>query len=372
MKKHFLIITIVSLLFISACDEQKETQEIIPLVISQRVADTSGLTERAFPGRASAEQEVNLSFRVTGPLISLPASVGDEVKEGDLVASIDPQDFESSLRSVQGQVERERARMKRSKADLVRMESIYKKDPGATSEASIDRTRQIFESARASVNSIQAGVKAARDKLNYTTLEAPFDGVIVETYVENFETVVAKQPILRLLNPSNIELIINVPENLIGYVPYVENIVVEFDALPGISVSAKIKEVSKEASQATRTYPVTLVMEQPADAEILSGMAGHAFITSKLPETAKETGIEVPATAVFTQEDPSKSYMWVIDDATKTISRREVQPGRLSKYGVLIKSGINPGEWIVVKGVHSLYEGQKVKIIDIMKEIKAS
>jgi RND family efflux transporter MFP subunit len=173
-----------------------------------------------------------------------------------------------------------------------------------------------------------------------------------------------------LLNPSNIEFIISVPENLIGYVPYVENIVVKFDALPGISVSAKIKEVSKEASQATRTYPVTLVMKQPADAEILSGMAGQAFITSTLPETAKETGIEVPATAIFTQEDLSKSYMWIIDDATKTISRREVQPGRLSKYGVLIRSGIHPGEWIVIKGVHSLNEGQKVQIVDAMKEGK--
>ena len=76
-----------------------------------------------------------------------------------------------------------------------------------------------------------ASLTTARDQLSYTELKAPFDGVVVETYVENFETVVAKQPIARLLNPSSIEFVINVPENLIGLAPNVETIEVEEDGL---------------------------------------------------------------------------------------------------------------------------------------------
>jgi membrane fusion protein, multidrug efflux system len=366
-----LIFSLVSLLLITACDEQPETEPVAPMVFTQRIADTHGLTERVFPGRASAGQEVNLSFRVSGPLITLPVKVGDHVKKGDTIARIDPRDYESALRTTQGQLERERARMKRTKADLDRLESIFRTDPGAISEAAVDESRQLYESARASVNSIGATVSAAQDQLNYTTLEAPFDGVIVETYVENFETMFVKQPVLRLLNPSNIKFIINVPENLIGYVSLVEDIQVKFDALPDIFVSASIKEVGKEASQATRTYPVTLVMEQPEGAEILSGMAGQAYSKAKLPDTAKETGIEVPATALFTKDDSSKSFLWVIDESSNTISRREVKTGRLSKFGVLIKSGINADELIVTKGVHSLHEGQKIQIIDDSKEGKS-
>ena len=212
----------------------------------------------------------------------------------------------------------------------------------------------------------------ARDQLGYTELKAPFDGIVVETYVENFETVVAKQPVLRVLDPSSIEFVVSVPENLITLAPYVTGSTVTFDALPGIEISAKIKEIGKEASQATRTYPVTLVMEQPEGAEILPGMAGQASITSRPPEDSTLVGIQVPATAVFTGEDRSRNFVWIVDESSRTLSRREVELGQLARYGVLIKSGLEPGEWIVIKGVHSVREGQKVRILDVARQDHAS
>jgi len=70
------------LILLVSCTEEPEMKPITPRVMSMRVADTSGLTERAFPGRARAEQEVNQSFRVSGQLIALPVNIGDEVKKG--------------------------------------------------------------------------------------------------------------------------------------------------------------------------------------------------------------------------------------------------------------------------------------------------
>ena len=192
----------------------------------------------------------------------------------------------------------------------------------------------------------------------------PFDGIVTQTYVENFETVVAKQPILRVLDSSRIEFTIFVPENQITYAPFVQSITVRFDALPDVEVEAEIKEIGKEASQATRTYPVTLVMDQPPNAEILPGMAGQASITAELPEGASQAGIDIPATAVFSAEDIEKSYVWVVDEATKTLGRREVEIGQLTAYGILVRSGLAAGDLIVTKGVNSLTEGQEVRIID--------
>ena len=363
---------LVPFLLLVACGPEPEKAPLIRPVIAIRVADTSGLMERAFPGRAKAGQEVNLSFRVAGPLIALPASVGDEFKAGDLVARIDPTDFESAVRTVQGQLEREQARARRTQADFDRLENIYKEDPGATSKAAIDRARQLRDSAKAGAGSLRASVKAARDQLSYTKLKAPFDGVIVETYVENFETIIAKQPILRLLNPEIIEFVISVPENLIGLAPYVESIVVKFDALPGIDVPADVKEIGKEASQATRTYPATLVMKQPPGAEILPGMAGKAYIVARPPTDHEEVGIEIPATAVFTGDDPEKSYVWVVDETSKTLSRREVEIDGLSRFGTRVTAGLEPGELIVIRGVHSVADGQQVKILDDARADTAS
>jgi len=71
---------------------------------------------------------------------------------------------------------------------------------------------------------------------------------------------------------------------------------------------------------------------------------------------------------VFTLDDPSKSYVWVVDEASNTLASREVQMGRLTSKGVLIRSGISAGDWVVVKGVHSVDEGQTVRIMDVSGE----
>lgn len=352
----------------SGCAPEPTAEKAPPLVPAIRIAGADAMTERAFPGRARAGQEVNLSFRVTGPLIELPVSVGDTVEAGDVVARIDPQDYMSALGTATGQLERAQAAARRAAADFQRIENVYREDPGATSQTARDLARSARDSTRATVKSLTNAVRTAQDKVNYTSLRAPFSGQVVATYVENFETVVAKQPILRLLDPASIEFVISVPESLINYAPFVENIVVTFDAMPGVNVPAKIKEIGKEASQATRTYPVTIVMEQPEGAEILPGMAGSAKVTSRLPEDVKEAGLPIPATAVFAGEDPAKSYVWVIDEASKTLKSREVETGQLTPRGVLIRSGIKPGEWVVVKGVHSVAEGQTVRIMDLSGE----
>ena len=366
------LILLIPAMLLAGCEQKAPEPQPPRLVNAMRIADTSGFAERSFPGRARAGKEVNRSFRVSGPLIAFPVSVGDEVKAGDILARIDPKDFENELATLEGQLSREQAKAKRTQADLTRLQNIFEQDPGATSQSAIDRAVQARDSARASVRSLQATVQKARDQLSYTELKAPFDGTVVETYVENFETVVAKQPILRVLDPSSIEFVVSVPESLITLAPYVTGSTVTFDALPGIEIPAKIKEIGKEASQATRTYPVTLVMEQPEGAEILPGMAGQASITSRPPEDSALVGIQVPATAVFTGADRSKNFVWVVDESTNTLSRREVELGQLARFGVLIKAGLEAGEWIVVKGVHSVKEGQQVRILDITGQDKTS
>jgi len=351
-----------SLLMVACAEEPAPLPP--PLVPAMRIADATELASTPFPGRASAAQQVNLSFRVSGPLIEFPARVGDQVEEGQLLAQMDPKDYISALGTVQGQLDRAKAAADRAESDYRRVMNVFREDPGATSETAVDLARAARDSSRATVSSLTSAVETAQDQLDYTSLLAPFSGVVAATYVENFETVVAKQPILRLLDPSSIEFVINVPENLIVFVPYVEQVAVNFDALPGIYVPAEIKEVGREASQATRTYPVTLVMEQPEGAEILPGMAGSALISARLPADTERVGIEVPAPAVFSGEEGNKSFVWVIDEDSNTVSRREVVIGRLTDTGVLIRSGVETGEWVVVRGAKSIREGQTVRIAD--------
>jgi RND family efflux transporter MFP subunit len=334
------------------------------LVKAMEVSGADDLSQTVFPGRASAGQEANLSFRVAGPLVEIPVKVGDRLATGDLIARIDPNDYQVALNNAQAQLLSIGAAYTAAENDYQRVMSTFREDPGATSQRAVDASRALRDQALAQVSSVEALVQTATDRLAYTELLAPFDGEVVATYVENFETVVPLKPIVRLLDPSSIELTISVPESLIGYADYVISITVSFTALPGITIPAMIKEIGREATQATRTYPVTLVMEQPEGAEILPGMAGDVTIEAKLPEGSGRTGITIPASAMFAGSDIEVTNVWVIDPANNVLSRRVVETGSLSSSGLMITAGLEAGEWIVVAGTHSLSDGQEVKIIE--------
>ena len=347
---------------LTGCEEPIEQPSIRP-VIATRVGSPEDLIARKFTGQAKPSQEANLAFRVEGPLVALPIAVGDEVKKGDPIAKIDPRDYEVNLRNVQGSLQRGKAEAKRAQADLRRLTNIYKEDPGATSEAAIDRARQKRDTARADIDSLVAAVDAAKDALGYTQLVAPFDGTIVATYVENFENVRAKQPIARLVDTSKVEMIINVPEGMVSLAKYVQRIDVVFDSFPDTTLSAEILEIGREATETTRTYPVTLVMDQPEGIEILPGMAGTARAIELQPE-GKASGIVLPSTAVASDQTGAR-FVWILTpeaDDVATVQRREVTVGKLTPLGVEVTSGVKPGELIAVAGVNVLRDGVKARV----------
>jgi RND family efflux transporter MFP subunit len=368
MKRLIKWFPILLLLFaLPGCQEETPQKEMIRMVRAVQVSDPAEFAKRWFPGQAKATQEVDLSFRVAGPLVERPIKVGDEVPKDQELARIDPRDFEVELRNVQGQLEGEKAVLKRAEADYERVVRIKKQDPGAVSQALIDRSRQLVASTQANIRSLQAAVAAAKDRLSYTYLKAPFDGIITATYVENYEDVKAKQPIARLIDHSRIEMTINIPENMIYWADYLKaagkSQRVRFDPYPNLEIEAEIKEIGKEASKTTRTYPVTLIMDQPENVKILPGMAGKATKAVALPGMQEQADIVIPETAVFSPDDTDTSFVWVIDEQKKTVGKREVKAGELLDTGIAITDGIKPGEWIATAGVHYLQEGQQVRIL---------
>jgi multidrug efflux pump subunit AcrA (membrane-fusion protein) len=406
-----IAVTVVAAALLAGCgDEAPETKPIRP-VRTTTVGDLERIARRSFPGRAKAVREANLSFRVAGPLITFPAKVGDVVKAGDLLGRIDPTDFEVELRNVQAQLARAKAslaamrkarpehirRLEAAVADATAQLNLAKtgygrvmgmkaQDPGAVSQAMIDRATEAkarteaglrkakeelaigtagarpedIAAKEADIRSLAASVDAANNHLSYTNLKAPFAGKVTATYVENFEDVRAKQPVIRIVDPARMEMVVNVPENLIALADQVAEVWVVFDQYPDHKVSAEITEVGVEASEATRTYPLTLSLAQPEQFKIVAGMAGKAAGKPK-SVPADQIGIEVPVTAVFDGDDPGTSCVWVVGD-DQAIARRIVEIGGMTLRGVGIRKGLKPGERIVTAGVSYLEEGQKVRI----------
>lgn len=350
----------IALFVITGCKDELKPKPP-QAVKAMQITSPDDIAQRTFPGRAAAGKEVNLSFRVSGILDEFPVNPGDKVKAGDILASLDTNDFIVRLNSARSVLNGAEAAYARAEADFNRLSRARKEDPGAVSQRAVDAGRAARDETRAAVSAAKANVQTLADRLSYTRLQAPFDGEIVATYVKNFENIVAKQPILRLLDPSSIEMTLAIPENLIGYVRYITDIKVTFDNLPGVSIAGHITEIGRESSQSTHTYPLTITMAQPENGEIIPGMAGEASIQAKLPEQ-KRSGIHVPSTALFAGTDATKSYVWIVSE--DTLERRQVEVGALTGSGMTVLAGLNQGEWIVSAGVSSLTEGQKVRIIN--------
>jgi len=360
LKRAAFLLTICSFVLCS-CQQEMEKTGIRP-VRAMQIKKEETIAGRTFPGRVRAVDRVNLSFRVDGPLIELPIQVGDAVNKGDLIAKIDPLDYSVELDNVTGRLETAKANLRFAESDYARAQRIREEDPGAISESSVDKKREERNRLQGEVRSLQAQVDAAQNALNYTEMRAPYDGTVVAKYVDNYEFVRAKEPVVRLLNTSKVEMVIDVPENMVIYLPYVTNLTVSIDAYPGRSFPATVKEIGTEASQITGTYPITLLIEQAVDAQILAGMSGEATAIAKNIEEIGQSGYLVPISALFSDKEEGISYVWIIDTDKQTVHRRQVEKGALNNKGILIEKGVKPGEWIAVSGVNFLHDGQEVRI----------
>ncbi|MEA1947411.1 MAG: efflux RND transporter periplasmic adaptor subunit [Thermodesulfobacteriota bacterium] len=352
------VIMSVLILFAAGCgrEEVQEKREVIRPVKIMTIRDTSALLSYGFPGTVRAARRAVKSFKVSGPLVALPVEEGQQVKKGDLIAQIQKRDFQNAVNEAL-------ARYREAEQQFRRYKELYAKKQ--VSKADFDRYRAARDVAKAQLED-------AKNALRDASLRASFDGVISKRYVENFQKVMAKDPIVNLQDISRVEVLVDVPELIIAEIREesgTKKIMARFESIPGKEFPLEIKEYSTEADPATQTYQVVLIMDQPREANILPGMTATVTATSRRAEGKGRTDIFVPAIAVLVAS--GNPYVWGLDPKAGVVHRKEVKIGSLEGSGsIRILDGINPGDTIVVAGVAELEEGMKVQPWEKQREGK--
>ena len=350
--------------------EEKVTEEVIRPVKTMTVASSGAVSGLTLPGKVRAARRVELAFKVVGGrLIKLPieGKEGEYVKKGELLARIDPKDFQVEIQSAEGKLTQAMATLELAESQYARVQRIRKKDPGAVSGAMVDRRREAVNRAQGQIKSLKALVDDAKNRLNYTYLRAPFSGVIAKRFVDNFQDVKPKQPIVSLEDISHVEILVDVPENVMAIAreegERAVSAIAEFPTAPGKQYPLQLKEYATKADPATQTYQVVLQMPQPEGINIFPGMTATVVLSTS-GEEAHETPILIPAIAVVA--DPGgKSYVWVVEPKDMTVHKREVKVGSLTgSENIIIQEGLKGGEKIAVAGVLKLQEGMKVRLWD--------
>lgn len=365
--KSGLAICTVSLALLSACGQSEEpakTVETIRPVKLMKVGGSLAGKTRKLPGTVRAADRVDLAFQVPGTLVELPVKEGQTVKKGTLVARIDPRDYETNLRNAEGVLAKAEAGLAYTIAEYKRYVNVKETDAGAVSDSMVSLKRAAEKVARADLQSAKATVAAAKDQLEYTRLKAPFDGVIAQKHVDNYQEVQAKQAVLSLQNVTDVEVIIDVPELMIAPIrKTMPRFYAEFTADPNRRFELRVKEFATQADPVTQTYRVVLAMPAPSGIRILPGMTVNVAIEFT-EEAEARAEILIPAIAVLA-DNAGRSYVWVIDPQTMKAQRREVITGDLSgSDSIRIVSGLNADETIAISGVSTLSEGQTVRALE--------
>ncbi len=361
--KLFLITA--SIFILAACKNgdvsDENPRKVVRPVKMMTIPSGADLPIFIFPGKVRASQRVDMAFQVPGPLIELPVKEGQDVKKGDLLARIDPTDFQTRLRQAEGQLAKAKAANDRARSEYDRILRIKNEDPGATSQNMIDRKREAIESAKAELNTSRAGVDEAENQLRYTYLRAPFSGMIAKRYVDNFQEVQAKQPIFKLQDVTHLEILVDLPETIVATARADSaTAFAEFAAAPGKQYDLTFKEVAKEADPCTQTYRVVMTLPAPGEINILPGMTARVVGRALMGDPSGHQSV-IPAIAVFSDETGT-SHVWVVNLGSMTVSKRKVTTGNLAgTHDIQILNGLNPGEKIAVSGIAQLREGMLVR-----------
>ena len=350
-KFSFWTLTLLAgLVALGGCSDKEVAEEPqVARPVKTVVVSGSDMAARQLPGMVQATNQVDLSFRVGGPLVALDAKEGQEVRKGAVLARIDPRDYQIRLNAAQAQ-------LVKAEADFSRLSALYEKE--AVSVAQLDQ-------ARAARDLAGSDVDKARADLADTDLRAPMNSTIGKTFVENFQVVRPSQAILSLVDLSGLKIVVDVPEIAIaqssGGKKDIGKLFARFDSAPGKEFPLTLLEVAAQADPATQTYAVTLAMAQPSGLTVRPGMTATVI---NIPTATDDGGeVVIPAIAVFT--DPAGTQMvWVVDPDTLTVSARQVTTGNLRGTDqIQIVSGLTAGDRIAVSAVTRLQEGTKISLM---------
>lgn len=320
------------------------------------VAGGSENAVRTFPGRIDATQRAELAFRVAGQLQDILVKEGDLVQEGQVIARLDPTDYQLVYEDRKAIFDNAKANFERGK--------------GLIADGNI--SRMDFDRMEAEFRTTSASLSQAEKNLEYTVLTSPFAGRIAKRWVENFEDVIAKQTVFTLQNINELDVIIDLPESVVRMVrggvsrstgadSRVEGATkayARFEGRPDARFRLKPKEIATKADSQTQTFRATWTMDAPTEFTVLPGMTTSVELDmSALVDS--DTVRRVPVRAV--QADSKlKPRVWVLDPETMTVSSQNVTIGRMVGRSIEVTDGLDGGEEIVAVGAPYLAEGMKV------------
>lgn len=352
---HKSSFAVMALLILSACQKAPEsaTAPRPALVVTAGASSVGKML--AYAGEVRARYEADLAFRIGGKLLERRVNLGDTVRKGQVLASLDPADVRLSAASAAAQLAAAEADLALARAEFERAQSLVAQK--FISASALDARRSQFEAAQARQQQAKAARDVALNQSGYASLIAGRDGVITAAPVEAGQVVAAGQTVLRIADPSEREVLVWIPEGRVAGLKPGQAAQVQLWSQPGKAYPGVLRELAASADPATRTYAARISVKNADEALSLGATAAAGFQGEQL---AGE--IELPLAAVI-RGDQGSARVWVLD-AQDQVQSRPVEVAAWRDTGVILRSGVQVGERVVAVGAHALVAGQKVRPVE--------
>ena len=384
-------------------------QEVLRPAKVTQVQSSEATIERRYPAIVRPSLEAVLSFRVSGRVVELPIRASTDVKEGDVIAKLDPRDFERQIAQLETQrdqalaqlaalrsgarfeevsaleagIDAVNAQVDQARDQASRSRELFEKDLVASAKLEADETalrvaeaelrakleeltiaraggrKEDVDAAEAALRGLETQIRVAEDNLADATLRAPFDGIIARRDIENFTNIQAGQDVVLLQKLSTVDLVFDVPgPDVLRFARADPAIKVELAGLDGDPIDAQLVEFSTQADAATQTYRGRVRVSVPDDVPILPGMVGNIIVSTSNDASAS---LSVPLSAVGANTDGS-SFVWIVDGAN-TVRKSNVTLGNVTNGQVIVTDGVSDGDIVVSAGVTQIRDGMVIRPI---------
>jgi len=341
---------------LAACGPKEEVHEAAPIrpVLTRVVEASDTVMFGPFAGTVEPRYQSQLGFQIPGRMVARDVTVGDLVTQGQRLAALDPVVTRFDLTRAEADLADARGQAENATAAEARTRRLM--SANAVSRASMDQAVARRDTTQARLSQAEANLQKARDQMGYTELKAEFDGVVTQRLAEIGQGLSAGQGVVTVARPDARDAVVDIPEALVGAMPADGVFTVALQSAPELTVRGRVRETAPFADSNTRTRRIRMTLEDPKPAFRL----GATINVSLSQDVARR--FLIPATAVLTEGE--RRSVWLVGADGRSVSRRDVTLGPQPENAgeVAVMNGLNPGDRIVVAGVHSIRDGQAVRL----------
>jgi RND family efflux transporter MFP subunit len=309
-------------------------------------------TDVALTGDIQAQAQTNVAFRTNGKVSERRVEVGDHVAADQVLAVLEPLVQRANLDNARAALVSAEAQLTQARVTFDRQKQLLA--GGYTTRPSYDNAEQQLRTSQAAVDSAKAALGTAEEQLSYTELRAGVAGIVLSRTFEVGQVVQAGQAVMVLAQDGPRDAVFNVYEALTAHPPDEKAIEVILQSDPTVTAIGRVREISPTVDPQSGTVRVKMGLASTPPAMTLG-----AVVIGRGRFAARDA-VVLPWSALYRFDN--RSAVWIYNPATAAVSVRPVEIERYGGADIVLKTGVEPGESVVVAGIQFLRPGQRVAV----------